>query len=539
MRNLIPLFAIILIGLSACDTFRNVPSRRDSRGVEIPVQYSTTGDRNQDYVTRFKDAALLEMERGGVPASIILAQGILESGAGSSDLAKQANNHFGVKCGGSWNGKTYYKQDDDRDKDGKLIESCFRRYEDVSDSYYDHGEFLRDPKKHNRYGFLFNLDRTDYRAWARGLQSAGYATNPTYADQLINLIERYRLYEFDRPGGNPLPPGTKPFPPNNAGTGTGTNTTPGASTSGGNTTTPPGTTPSTGGTPGAGTSTPRPNLPPAGAGRIQRVNDVKVVLSREGETLDDIANAYRLNTLRVADYNDRGYLPGVVLKPNTRIFIQNKKDKWRGRASEHYVREGQNMFDISQVYGIKLSKLRSRNRMQANEEPAVGEKLCLRGTRPKNVPVKLRDTSKDPTRPNTTPNANTPRPPSSMTPNTDDVLFEIGGEDPKPNQPNNPPNNTSNPAPAKPTGPGRPSTTGNPYPGDPTPSQPNNNNWNNGNNTNTTPPPSNNINGQHTIVKGDTLYSISRKYSITVSRLKQLNNLPDDSIRIGQTLRVQ
>lgn len=540
----LPLLTLLLLGCNLLKkTTGGKTSRNSTRGVEVPVQYSTTGDRNQDYVTRFKDAAVMEMERGGVPASIILAQGVLESGAGFSDLAQNANNHFGVKCGGSWKGASYYKLDDDKDKDGNPVESCFRKYASVNESFFDHGEFLRDPKKQHRYGWLFNLDRTDYKAWAKGLQSSGYATNPNYADRLIDLIERYRLYEFDRPGGSgqTLPPGTQPIPSTNPSTAGGNN---------GNSNQPNSARPNE-----------QPTLPAPGAGRIQRVNDVKVVLSKEGETLEDIANAYKLNYLKVADYNDRGYVPGVRLRPNTRIFIQPKKDKWHGSASDHVVREGQTMFDIAQNYGMKLEKLRDRNRMKPGEEPATGEKLCLRGTRPKNMPVKLRDLSKNPVKPGTT----TPTTPTTttgnqpkMTPNNDDVLFEIGGDGKT--SPTGQPSNTGTTT--NPNTTGRPATTGTTFPDDPVPNSPGNNNTNTNNNTNnnnnnngnwngswpSTPnnPPATNPNtptvppgAGHLVVKGDTLYSIARKYSITVARLKQLNNLPDDNIKIGQTLRVK
>ena len=296
MRNLSTLLFLAALASSGCNVFKPASSSSSSPSASrkgdstlAPAQYSVAGDRNLDYVSRFKDAAINEMESGGVPASIILAQGIIESAAGTSDLAQNANNHFGIKCAG-WSGKTYFKTDDDKDKDGNSIESCFRKYGDVSESFHDHGEFLRDPKKYNRYGFLFNLDRTDYKSWARGLQSAGYATNPAYSSQLINLIERYRLFEYDRPGSTP----------------TSTPNTPGG-------------VPQPTGPGGA----PVVNAP---TNRIGRVNDVKVVLTREGESLDEIARAYRIGTTKVADYNDRGYSPGVKLKPGTRIYIQSKKD---------------------------------------------------------------------------------------------------------------------------------------------------------------------------------------------------------------------
>lgn len=131
---------------------------------------------------------MAEMERYGIPASIKLAQAILESGSGNSELARASNNHFGIKCASGWQGqRTYHRDDNPND--------CFRVYDDPGQSFRDHSEFLLRP----RYAKLFELDKNDYKGWARGLKAAGYATNPRYAELLIDLIERYRLDEFDRP----------------------------------------------------------------------------------------------------------------------------------------------------------------------------------------------------------------------------------------------------------------------------------------------------------------------------------------------------
>ena len=511
MRNLIFSLFFVSLLVSGCNLFKDLPSDRSGKGAQAPAQYSTestTGDRNLDYVSRFKDAAIREMETGGIPASIILSQGILESAAGTSDLAQNANNHFGIKCAGGWSGATYYKRDDDKDANGNSIESCFRSYKEVGDSYHDHGEFLRDPKKYNRYGFLFNLDRTDYKSWARGLQSAGYASSPTYSSQLINLIERYKLYEYDRPGSKPT---TVPGTPN----GTPQPTGPGGA--------------------------PVVNAP---VNRIGRVNDVKVVLSREGESLDDVAKAYRINTAKVADYNDRGYSPGVKLKPGTRIYIACKKDKWRGRANEHYVNEGQTMFDISQLYAIKLDKLLERNNLQPGQEPAVSEKIYLKTKRKKGDTPRLRDVTNDP-QINNQPGIQTSSPsapaPGTMTPDDGELLPEIGGETPaKPTQPNTNTGTTGTKPPSTTT---KPATSGTTYPPDPvpggtwspSPQPPVVNNTPTEPTVPTTPVPE----GYHQVVKGDTLYNIAKRYNLTVTRLKQLNDLTGDSIQIGQRLKIR
>jgi len=139
------------------------------------------------YIDEFKAVAIEEMNAFGIPASITLAQGILESGSGNSDLAKYANNHFGIKCTSDWKGKNYFRDDDQKN-------DCFRVYKDARESFKDHSEFL----KRKRYSNLFQLDKNDYKSWAQGLKQAGYATNPKYPDLLINTIEKYQLYQYDQ-----------------------------------------------------------------------------------------------------------------------------------------------------------------------------------------------------------------------------------------------------------------------------------------------------------------------------------------------------
>lgn len=142
------------------------------------------------YIERFKTIAIQEMNLYGIPASITLAQGLFESGNGNGDLAKIANNHFGIKCTSDWKGRSYYKDDDQ-------VNDCFRVYDKAEDSYRDHSEFL----KRKRYAPLFELDKNDYVGWANGLKQAGYATNPKYPQLLIGVIEKYHLDQYDRPEG--------------------------------------------------------------------------------------------------------------------------------------------------------------------------------------------------------------------------------------------------------------------------------------------------------------------------------------------------
>lgn len=150
--------------------------------------------RTMEYIDEYKELAVVEMYRSGIPASIILAQGILESQSGQSRLALNSNNHFGIKCKSYWTGKTYFHKDDDYDRHGKLKKSCFRAYDNVIDSYIDHTNFLMFTA---HYSPLFQYERWDYYNWAHGLKKCGYATDKRYAHKLIKKIEDYNLATFD------------------------------------------------------------------------------------------------------------------------------------------------------------------------------------------------------------------------------------------------------------------------------------------------------------------------------------------------------
>ena len=157
----------------------------------LVLQAQTRNKQYESYIKQYRDLAVEEMKKYRIPASITLAQGLLESGAGQSTLARKSNNHFGIKCGSDWRGKTVSHDDDARGE-------CFRAYKHPKQSYEDHSKFLANRP---RYTSLFKLDITDYKGWARGLKKAGYATNPRYAEQLIGIIELYDLHKYDRKGG--------------------------------------------------------------------------------------------------------------------------------------------------------------------------------------------------------------------------------------------------------------------------------------------------------------------------------------------------
>ena len=151
-------------------------------------------DFKNTYIEKWKELSIIESDRTGIPVSIILGQAILESNYGSSELAKKANNHFGIKCKREWEGQSFYKKDDDLNESGELIESCFRAYKIDMDSFIDHSHFLLSKPCYNS---LLNFERLDYISWANGLQQCGYATDSNYANKLIGIIESHELWKLD------------------------------------------------------------------------------------------------------------------------------------------------------------------------------------------------------------------------------------------------------------------------------------------------------------------------------------------------------
>lgn len=186
---------LAVIFLSSCSVHKDLISNREARRNNQQIQKENSDAiagfkpmTSLEYIEKYKTVAIQEMDLYGIPASITLAQGLFESGSGNSELARVANNHFGIKCNSQWQGKTYYKDDDNHN-------DCFRVYNNAEDSYRDHSEFLKRP----RYANLFKLDKNDYVGWANGLKAAGYATNPNYPNLLINVIQKYNLDQYDKP----------------------------------------------------------------------------------------------------------------------------------------------------------------------------------------------------------------------------------------------------------------------------------------------------------------------------------------------------
>lgn len=285
-----------------------------SCSVTKPVATSTKEYSGKDpysaYIARYSDLAVDQMKRYGIPASITLAQGLLESDAGRSSLATKCNNHFGIKCHSDWKGGKMYHDDDAR-------QECFRCYSNAEDSYKDHSLFLVNGA---RYRDLFKLRHDDYKGWAKGLKAAGYATSPTYATKLIELIERYGLDRYDKGGAN-LKPGQLPHQP-------------------------------------------------------LLVNGQRCVRLREGETLKDIAREYgmQLSMLRRFNEVDRKFVPPV----GTLIFLERKKARADREHGTYVVKRDDSLWSVSQQFGVRMKPLANRNRLSDSNPLRVGMTLLLR-----------------------------------------------------------------------------------------------------------------------------------------------------------------
>jgi LysM repeat protein len=294
-----------------------------------------------DYINTYKQVAIDEMLRTGVPASIKLAQGIHETEAGRSDLVLRSNNHFGIKCKTGWQGEKVYHDDDARGE-------CFRSYGSAQDSYVDHSNFL---KNSSRYAFLFELDPTDYKAWAYGLKKAGYATNIKYSQILIRIIEDYNLQQYSlialgkmRPEEEILAGRTKPVTANRE---------------------PVKAIPVVMEEPPARTVD-----YPSGEFTI---NKTRVVYVKAGTSLLAIAQQYDVSLAKIFDFND---MPQEdVLLQDQLIFLQRKRKT--GANEYHVVEKGETLYSISQMEGIRMESLLEYNLLKPGMTPAVGEKLNL------------------------------------------------------------------------------------------------------------------------------------------------------------------
>ena len=288
----------------------------------------------EEYIQKFYKLAISEMERSGIPASITLAQGCWESQNGNSRLATEGNNHFGIKCKAEWTGKKIYHDDD-------ALHECFRKYAHAEASYIDHSNFLLNS---SRYSFLFQLDPKDYVGWARGLKKAGYATDPSYAERLIKIIEDFKLSVYDEYGDNRQLALIKQEPDKSVQVGTVLGRT-------------------------------------STRHKIEIRNGLRTVVVSEGDTYESLTKELKLKDWELYTYNDfeKGRQPRV----NERLYLSSKYKKASRQRKQHVTDYGDTMHYIAQRYALKLKPLLRRNRMDSGDEPAEGQIVYLRNKRPR------------------------------------------------------------------------------------------------------------------------------------------------------------
>lgn len=307
--------------------------------------FSATAQRmsRAEYISKYKDVAIKSMQEFKIPASIKLAQAVLESDNGNSQLSRRSNNHFGIKCHSSWKGKKTYHDDDKK-------QECFRVYKSVYESFADHSRFLKKP----RYAKCFKLKITDYKGWAKELKRAGYATNPKYPALLIKIIEDNKLFEYDQIALGKLAKTSKPK-----------NRKP--------------------------KKTNRPSRSNSSKEEFSDIdlydmpvvkiseNKIKYVIAKKGDTPESIARKLNLGPWQLRLYNDvkkkHEFNDGDV------VYIQPKRSK--AKVEFHVVKKGETIEEISQKYGIKMRSIYRKNRMKKGTSLKAGQKLHLRKRIPK------------------------------------------------------------------------------------------------------------------------------------------------------------
>lgn len=339
-------------------------------------------DKVREYIENFRELAIKEMQRTGVPAAITLAQGILESQSGESNLAKRSNNHFGIKCKTDWTGEKVYHDDDARGE-------CFRSYTTAEQSYIDHSDFL---KTRAHYAFLFQLDPTDYEGWARGLKKAGYATSPTYAQRLIDLIQRYNLQDYTLIALERSKEKEKDMfafavdtvETKDAMTGTTTKATDDSvavtTATSVETVNPVVTDQET-------EEEKTPVIAPAVykssdyPGSMFTINGVKVLLAKEGTSLLALANQFGISYKKLLEFNemDESTAPDIIGYDQL-VFLARKPRK--GSKDIHVVSGNETLEVIAQKEGVQLEALLVYNRIPKGRQPQPGEKIYLRANSP-------------------------------------------------------------------------------------------------------------------------------------------------------------
>lgn len=301
-----------------------------------------------NYIENYKEIAMIEMVDYKIPASITLAQGILESGNGNSELAKKSNNHFGIKCHKSWTGKRTYHDDDEKGE-------CFRVYDSPADSYRDHSIFLATGQ---RYAFLFDLKITDYKGWAKGLKQAGYATLPTYANVLIRLIENYNLTQYDQmvvKGDFKKSKDKKQKPKADSQKQKSKNDV---------------------------VYTPFRITEANVVGKtnderyIRENNKVKFIYAKEGESVYVLADMLGIYDYQLVKYNKLG--KRRTFKEDEIVYIEPKRRKAQRRYKYHTIQKGETLSYVSRLYAVKLESIFKMNDMDENTILHVGDNIRLR-----------------------------------------------------------------------------------------------------------------------------------------------------------------
>lgn len=307
---------------------------------------SQTRLSRSEYIDLYKAIAIQEMHRSGIPASITMAQGCLESGNGNSKLAKRSNNHFGIKCRDDWSGARVYHHDD-------ALNECFRKYRSVEESYIDHTDFLM---QNSRYSFLFKLGHEDYKGWAQGLKKAGYATDPKYPQRLIKIIEDEKLYLLDKVQPGELAQHVAPIK-------TEKNTLEQAREK-------------------VSETFENIKINPFSDREILTINGLEAIRALPGDTYESIAREMNMKTWEVIHYND---LPKDAVQPqkDELIYLQRKRYNAPKGNEQHTVKQGESMRDIAQKYGMKMNRLYRLNRMNKEQKAQNGQVLNLRKKVPK------------------------------------------------------------------------------------------------------------------------------------------------------------
>ena len=299
----------------------------------------------EEYVEKYKAIAIAHMERYGIPASITMAQGILESDSGNSRLSNTSNNHFGIKCKKHWTGERVYHDDDAKGE-------CFRAYPTVEASYQDHADFL---DQSPRYDSLFAYPSDDYRSWARGLKAAGYATAPDYAERLVKIIESMQLHLLDKENGAKIYSAAKSATAN---TETWWESNIATSDEQIN--------------PNAFRVTVNSHK---GYG-VYRTNQTFYVVAKEGDSFESLGEAFEISPKMLRKFNDKPK-DGTLAKGDI-VYIERKKTQWLGNVMQHKVVREENLYSLSQSFGIRLKSLAKLNKLRPNQDVKRGDIIRLK-----------------------------------------------------------------------------------------------------------------------------------------------------------------